>query len=69
MDFTGKTKHTPTPLLKVGGQVPSGSAMELIPPPPPPPPPLTMFVASNVCLVGVNPTCSVPALQRCDGLL
>ena len=24
--------------------------------------------ASNVCLVGENPTCSFPALQGCEGL-
>ena len=26
------------------------------------------LVASNICLVGENPTCSVPALQGCEGL-
>ena len=30
---------------------------------------IVLYSASDVCLVGENPTCSVPALQGCEGLL
>ena len=48
--------------------------MDTPPPPPPPPAPLRIhrlsaaLDASNVCLVGDNPTWLVPALQGCEGL-
>ena len=45
-------------------------------PPPPPPPcdspnnsPSFALGARDVCLVGESPTCSVPVLYRCEGLL